>query len=132
MANLLLNHEGNKSEAALRMPSSEAAARQQAEMQRRIRKEKETFLIFTRVLMKYLETKDPPLYIRVKSIIKDCAERNKRHEPGYESVTTSMKGKIKEVVSKAHWSRAKVYLKRFLQQRKKPAQQSAAQSNWIG
>jgi hypothetical protein len=43
--------------------------------------------IFQSVLMKYLEQKDPPLHLRVKAIIKDCAERNRNKEPGYESVT---------------------------------------------
>jgi hypothetical protein len=37
--------------------------------------------------MKYLEQKDPPLHLKVKSIIKNCAERNRNKEPGYESVT---------------------------------------------
>mmetsp|Transcript_15379 Transcript_15379/g.35203 ORF Transcript_15379/g.35203 Transcript_15379/m.35203 type:complete len:882 (+) Transcript_15379:57-2702(+) len=92
---------------------------QQAELQHRIKKEKETFLIFTRVLMKYLEQKDPNVYHRVKAIIKECAERNKRHEPGFESVTTSMKAKLKEVVSEAHWTRAEAYLKHFLKQKHK-------------
>ena len=34
------------------------------------KKQKEKFLIFTRVLMKYLEQKDPPLHVKVKAIIK--------------------------------------------------------------
>lgn len=37
--------------------------------------------------MKYLEQKDPALHVRVKGIIKECAERNRNKEPGYESVT---------------------------------------------
>jgi hypothetical protein len=46
-----------------------------------------TLSIFQSVLMKYLEQKDPPLHLRVKAIIKDCAERNRKKELGYESVT---------------------------------------------
>jgi hypothetical protein len=49
------------------------------------RKEKEKFLIFTRVLMKYLESKDPTLHLQVKDIVRDCANRNSRKEAGYES-----------------------------------------------
>ena len=56
-------------------------------MERDLKKQKEKFLIFTRVLMKYLERKDPPLHLKVKAIIKECAERNRKKEPGYESVT---------------------------------------------
>ena len=73
-----------------------------------MRRQKERFLMFTRVLMKYLETKDPALHQKVKAIIKDCAERNKRGEPGYESVTASMRSRLKRVVSESYWSRAEV------------------------
>ncbi|KAL7566978.1 hypothetical protein ACA910_019908 [Epithemia clementina (nom. ined.)] len=107
---------------------------QQAEQMRRVKKEKETFLIFTRVLLKYLEQKDPATHQNVKNIIKECAERNKRHEPGYESVTTSMKTKLKQVVTEEHWQRAEAYLKHFLQQKNKfssshPHQSSSSSSS---
>jgi len=94
----------------------------QAARERDTKKQKERFLIFTRVLMKYLEQKDPELHKRVRAIIKDCADRNKRHEPGYESVTTSMRSRLREVVSDAYWKRAEVYLNHFLQQRAKQNQ----------
>jgi len=48
-----------------------------------------TFLMFTRVLMQYLEQKDPPQHQKVQAIIKDCAERNRYQECGYDSVTAS-------------------------------------------
>ena len=75
-------------------------------MEREMKKQKERFLIFTRVLLKYLENKDPALHGSVKAIIKDCAERNKRGERGYESVTASMRARLKEVVNEQYWSRA--------------------------
>ena len=99
--------------------STQQQQQQQQEQMRRLKKEKETFLIFTRVLLKYLEQKDPVTHQKVKGIIKDCAERNKRHVPGYESVTTSMKTKLKQVVTEEHWQRAESYLKHFLQQKNK-------------
>ena len=33
--------------------------------------------MFTRVLMKYLEQKDPAMHARAKSVIRECAEKNK-------------------------------------------------------
>jgi hypothetical protein len=74
--------------------------------------------MFTRVLMKYLEQKDPAMHAKAKLIIKDCAERNKRQERGYESVTASMRERLKELVGEQYWKRAESYLKHFLEQRK--------------
>jgi hypothetical protein len=81
------------------------------------RKQKEKFLIFTRVLMKYLEQKDPTLHLQVKDIIRDCAQRNSRKEAGYESVTAAMKRRLKEVVNDTYWERAEVYLEHFLKEK---------------
>jgi len=86
---------------------------------REMKKQKERFLIFTHVLLKYLETKNPPLHAEVKNIIKDCAERNKRQERGYESVTRSMRTRLKEVVDEKYWKRAEQYLEHFLKQKGK-------------
>jgi hypothetical protein len=88
-------------------------------MEKEIRREKEKFLMFTRVLIKYLEQKDPPMHAQAKLIIKDCAERNKRQEPGYESVTASMKKRLKEKVGEHYWKKANDYLTHFLEQKKK-------------
>lgn len=95
------------------------AAADRAAKEREMKKQKERFLIFTRVLLKYLEQKDPELHQRVKAIIKDCAERNKRSERGYESVTASMKARLKEVVNDNYWKRAEAYLNHFLQQKQR-------------
>lgn len=89
----------------------------QAELE--MRRQKELFLMFTRVLMKFLETKDPAMHQTVKAIIKDCAERNKRQEKGYESVTEKMKERLKPAVTDAYWKRAEQYLAHFLAQKQK-------------
>jgi hypothetical protein len=78
------------------------------------KEEKKNFLIFTRVLLKYLEQTDLVLHEKVKEIIKDCALRNKRQEQGYESVTKSMKGKLKQAVPKEHWAKTEKYFAQFL------------------
>lgn len=81
------------------------------------KKQKERFLVFTRVLMKYLETKDPPLHSKVKAIIKDCADRNRRKEVGFESVTAAMRIQLRKVVSDVYWKKAEDYLKHFLKEK---------------
>ena len=91
-----------------------------------LKKSKETFLMFTRVLIKYLEQKDPQIHAKVKEIIKDCAERNKRREPGYESVTQAMKARLKQVVSESYWQRAEAYLRQLVQQKRQQAAAAAA------
>jgi hypothetical protein len=68
-------------------------------------------------LIKYLEQKDPNMHHQAKLIIKDCAERNKRQEKGYESVTAAMKKRLKKLVGEQYWKRAEVYLKHFLEQK---------------
>jgi hypothetical protein len=72
----------------------------------RERKKKEQFLMFTRVLIKYLEQKDKDLHTQAKAIIKDCAEKNKLQTPGYESVTESMKRRLRELVGETYWKKA--------------------------
>jgi hypothetical protein len=83
------------------------------------KRQKEKFLMFARVLMKYLEQKDPAMHLQAKAIIKDCSERNKRREKGYESVTTSMRLRLHQVVGEAYWKRAESYLAHFLKEKAK-------------
>lgn len=93
-----------------RIPTDrDSSSQQEAE-----RKQKDEFLIFTRVLMMYLEERDPALLRKVRAIIKDCSEKNRAKEPGYESVTDAMRSRLKEVVSEQYWKRAEVYLRHVL------------------
>lgn len=79
------------------------------------KEQKKRFLLFTRVLIKYLETRDPAVNAQVKAIVRDCVERNRRRDPGYESVTAAMKSRMKRVVSERYWNRAENYLYELLQ-----------------
>jgi len=84
---------------------------------------KEQFLMFTRVLMKYLEQKDPAMHQHARAIIKSCAEKHKNKQPGYESLTSSMHVNLKKAVGEAYWKKAEALLIHFLRNRK--AQQQA-------
>jgi hypothetical protein len=110
-------------------PASNTTTMDRAARERAMKKEKERFLIFTRVLLKYLEQKDPELHVKVKAIIKECAERNKRQERGYESVTASMRTRLREVVSDQYWKRAEAYLQHFLQQKQRQSSSSGTHAS---
>ena len=78
-----------------------------------VKKRKQNFLLFTRVLMKYVEKKDQDLYLKIRRTIWECAMMNKSQVPGYESVTAIMKVRLEEVVSVQYWKRAEQYLAHF-------------------
>ena len=72
--------------------SIEHKKRQDAAKKREIKRQNEKFLMFTRFLIKVLlEQKDnnKRMHDQANTIIKDCAERNERQEPGYREHTTS-------------------------------------------
>ncbi|KAL7496761.1 hypothetical protein ACHAWT_004908 [Skeletonema menzelii] len=83
------------------------------------KKEKEKFLMFTRVLMKYLEQRDPEKHAQAKREIKECYERNKNGDPEYQSLTQSMKARLKVTVGEMYWSKAHNYLDHFFKQKQK-------------
>jgi hypothetical protein len=78
----------------------------------KIRRERLWMLI--RILMKYLEYKDPEMYLKAKEVIKECVQRNKKREKGYLSLSASIKASVKSVVGASYWRRAESYLQRFL------------------
>eukprot|EP00985_Skeletonema_marinoi_P004827 scaffold2094_cov192-Skeletonema_marinoi.AAC.4 len=83
------------------------------------KKEKEKFLMFTRVLMKYLEQRDPDMHAKAKQQIKECYERNKMGDPAYKSLTQSMKARLKVTVGDDYWRKAQSYLEHFFKQKQK-------------
>lgn len=101
------------------MSSSSGAPRdvhhQQQEVAYQEKKKKEQFLMFTRVLMKYLESKDAAMHQQAKQVIKVCAERNKQGDPKFASLTSSMREQLRQVVGEQYWKKAEDYLKHFLQ-----------------
>jgi len=91
------------------------------------KKEKEKFLMFTRVLMKYLEQRDTAMHTRAKAEIKDCYEKNKNGDPAYTSLTHSMKARLKVTVGDEYWKKAHNYLEHFFKQKQKERARSGQQ-----
>lgn len=94
-------------------PSTPASTEQYRRVSPISRKEelrrKEEFLNFSRVLLKYLEHKNKRMHSEAKVIIGDCVSRNKKRERGYESVTSAMKRRLKDLVGEHYWQRAKAH-----------------------
>lgn len=116
-----------------RQPPSASSSAGMEDRQAMEKKQKEKFIVFTRVLMKYLEQKDKGLHTKVKEIIKDCADRNKKKERGFESVTQSMRKRLKEVVPDNYWKRAEAYMLHLVNKQKQhgsdPNRRSGAASS---
>ena len=100
-----------------RSSSSSSSRRSVSEATAEAKKRKEQFLMFTRVLMKYLESKDPQMHVNAKNVIKQCAERNKAGDPEYASLTHSMQVRLRREVGETYWKKADDYLKHFLRQK---------------
>ena len=81
---------------------------------------KHIFLLFTKILMQYLHQKDKDMFHRAKSIIYECAQRNKLNDPQYLPLTKCLHDRLRATVDPDYWRKAKIYLKRYLDcQRKK-------------
>ena len=78
-------------------------------------KKKEQFLMFTRVLIKYLETMDYEMHQRAEQVLKMCSERNEAGDPEYSSLTNCMRINLRRTVGEQYWRKAEVYTKTFLQ-----------------
>ncbi len=75
---------------------------------------KERFLMFTRVLMKYLEQKDRDMHAKAKEVIRQCAKKNKEGDPNYVSLSASMQSHLKNLVGDIYWKKAEEYLRQYL------------------
>ena len=84
--------------------------------------DKENTFKFTQVLLRYLEQTNPTMYQQGKDVIKDCAERRKRNDSGYECLPLSMNKHLKILVGDEIWNKTKVYLTNLLQQEGKQCQ----------
>ena len=71
------------------------------------------FLMFTKVLMKYLEQKDQSMHACAKEVIRDCAKKNKEGNPAYSCLSISMQSHLKNLVGGTYWKKAEKYLQHY-------------------
>ena len=78
------------------------------------------FMLYLRILLKYLQRKDGPddTYERLKLALHECATRSRRQEKGFESLTIAMQRVIPEIVDQADLDKAREYLNLFVQQKR--------------
>jgi hypothetical protein len=63
---------------------------------------------FTKALVQHWKAKDRTLYVKATAILKDCADRNSRGEPGYDSDSVSKQcmRRLRELVGDQYWKKA--------------------------
>jgi deltex-like protein len=89
--------------------------------------EKQRFLMVLRIIMRYLQRSNPALYQVVKAQVEDCAQRNKRQEPGYENIAIRLRAQLKGVIPDADWNAAEGFLETFVAQRSQQQLSNAGQ-----
>jgi len=97
--------------------------------------QKENLLMFLKVLLRYLEHKDPQMHARALGLLRECV----RHQRGgggaavnplsskaTEGSTRTMARKLRALVGEQYWNKANDYARHFLERRRnqqKPQQQ---------
>mmetsp|Transcript_24569 Transcript_24569/g.43107 ORF Transcript_24569/g.43107 Transcript_24569/m.43107 type:complete len:359 (+) Transcript_24569:334-1410(+) len=71
------------------------------------KQQKRRFLLFTKILMKLLERKDPVVYNDAQAVIHDCEQKKRNGET--DSVLESMRSPLKDVVGPEYWNEARSY-----------------------
>jgi hypothetical protein len=74
------------------------------------KQQKREFRKFAKWLMKFLEKKDPRIFGKAQAVIRDCEQRKKLGEAGFESVTDSLKVPLRKVVGNTYWREARFRL----------------------
>ncbi|CAB9526125.1 expressed unknown protein [Seminavis robusta] len=87
----------------------------------------EYYPVFAHILLRYLEAQNKGLCKVAKDIVNDCMQRNQRKEEGYESVTASVRAKVKTEIGDFYWRQAEVIYERYQQQQQQ--QQNNNKSN---
>eukprot|EP00980_Cylindrotheca_fusiformis_P014954 scaffold4095_cov117-Cylindrotheca_fusiformis.AAC.11 len=82
------------------------------QMEKRLRRKR--FWMLVRVLMKYLQKKDPNLYLRARAALEDCVKRKERNEENFTNLPECVQRELKKVVGRDNWRRAKYYLTKHL------------------
>lgn len=67
---------------------------------------RELFLIFTKVLIKYLEDNDKRLGRKAKEVIKECCKRNKAGDQHFYPLSASIQHYLKLLVGEECWRKA--------------------------
>ena len=74
-----------------------------------MKSEREHFLLFTKVLFKYLDRLNKPgLKTRAKIIIAECTQRNRMGMPGYTPLMSAVERRLKQSLGEVHYAHAQM------------------------
>lgn len=77
--------------------------------------ERQHFLVFTKVLFKYLERlNNPVLKSRAKAIIAECTQRNRMGIPEYTPLMSAVERRLKQSLGEVHYARAQICYNSYL------------------
>jgi hypothetical protein len=77
------------------------------------KQQKRRFFLFTKILMRFLERRDPAVFNDARAVIHDCELKKKKGET--ESVVESIRSPLKVVVGPEYWKEARSYSQQVLQ-----------------
>lgn len=89
----------------------------QSALREKEKKDRETFLIFIKILTKYLETHDAKMYAKAKVTIKEVYQGHKAGDPKFSSLVACLIKQLRITVGDLHWLKAHRIMKQFLDQR---------------
>ena len=73
--------------------------------------DRQSFLLFVKVLLKYLEkVHEPHLRRQVKSIVAECVRRNRQGETNFTPLPDVIELLVRSCVGELHWKRARLCL----------------------
>lgn len=75
------------------------------------------FVVFTQLLIQYLQHVDPTMRLKASAVIRKCAEMKANKAPGYESINQKMQHELRVTVGATHWSKAVELYKRYVKQK---------------
>jgi hypothetical protein len=72
--------------------------------------QKRLFIVFTKVLLRYLQKKDPVAYLLARQTIREAVDHERRSTASNTCPVSRMKRRLEVLVSKEHWKKAEDYL----------------------
>jgi hypothetical protein len=72
------------------------------------------------------------MHVEAKAQIKMCYEKNKIGDPNFQSLTTSMKARLRQTVGESYWKKAHDYLDHFLKQKMQSKEEKQKQRSSSG
>lgn len=79
--------------------------------------EKRLFIVFTKVLLRYLQTKDPVAYLLAKQTIREAIDHDSCVAAGQKCPISHMKKRLETLVPKEHWKKSEEFLLQKLQEK---------------